>query len=187
MPLKNTSTRYGSVTRFFHWSIFALFVYQFLGANIMTRLGRDATAFGMDGNFYYNWHKSIGLVLLVLAIARFIWRKTTPLPRWDPSLTKPERAISARLETWLYVLMFALPLSGFLYVMAGGYGIKLFGLLDLPNPIGKQPAWSGLVWTLHVVLAYAALIVIAWHVGLGIKKHVFEKSGLMNRMLPFRK
>ncbi len=63
----------------------------------------------------------------------------------------------------------------------------MFGLYDLPNPIAKLPLPSAIMWIAHILLAYCVVIVISWHVGLGIKKHVFEKSGLMNRMLPFRK
>lgn len=187
MALKNTPDRFGTISRGFHWAVFILFVYQFFGANVMTRLGKAGTVFGMDSDFYYNWHKSIGLVLLVIAIARILWRRNTPLPNWHSSLTKPERKISHRLETGLYVAMFALPISGFLFVMAGGYGVKLFGVYDLPNPIGKIEPVSVIAWVTHVLLAYCALVVIAWHVGLGIKKHVYEKTGLLNRMLPFRK
>ncbi len=187
MPITNLPGRYGIVSKFLHWTVFLLFVYQFVGANIMTRLGRNGTAFGMDGDFYYNWHKSIGMVLLCLAVARLIWRRTTPLPEWHPSLTEPERSMVSRLEHWMYWLMFVMPVTGYLFVMAGGYGIKLFGLVDLPNPIGKQPDWSWIVWTLHVVFAYVTLIVISWHVGLILKKHLFERSGIANRMLPFRK
>ena len=187
MPLTNLPDRYGAVSKLLHWTVFVLFAYQFVGANIMTRLGRDARVLGMNGDFFYDWHKSIGLVLLGLAIARLIWRRTTPLPQWHPSLSEPERGIVHRLESWLYWLMFVLPVTGYLFVMAGGYGVKLFGITDLPNPIGKQPSWSGIVWTLHVLFAYVLLVVIAWHVGLVLKKHVFERTGLANRMLPFRK
>lgn len=187
MPLFNLPNRYGVVSKLLHWGMFVMLVYQFAGAHIMSRLGREGTLFGMNGDFYYNWHKSIGLVLFFVALARLIWRRTTPLPEWHPSLSEPERSLVSRLETWLYWLMFVVPLTGYLFVMAGGYGVKLFGAFDLPNPIGKQPDWSWIVWTLHVLLANVALIVIAWHVGLVLKKHVFERTGILHRMLPFRK
>ncbi|HCB14247.1 MAG TPA: cytochrome B, partial [Gammaproteobacteria bacterium] len=137
MPLKNSADRYGSVTRFLHWAVFVLFVCQYVGANIMTNLARDKTLFGLTQGDYYNWHKSIGLVLLGLALARLIWRKTTPLPDWAPVLSPAERVFSHWNEVRLYWCMFLLPLSGYLFVMAGGFGVKLFGLYDLPNPIGK--------------------------------------------------
>lgn len=185
MPLKNTPTRYGAISKLFHWAVFLLFVHQFVGANLMTRIGRDATILGADQNFLYNWHKSLGLVVIFVALARVIWRRTTPLPDWCPDLTPAERAISHRLESLLYVLMFVLPVSGYLFVMFGGYGVKLFGVVDLPNPFGKSPTPALIAWISHIVLAYGAVVVIAWHVGLGLKKQCYDGVRFLRRMLPF--
>ena len=187
MPFKNSADQYGTVTRFLHWAVFLLFVWQYLSANIMTRLGRDSALFGLNPNDYYNWHKSIGLVLLALALARWIWRKTTPLPDWAPTLSPAERAISHRNETLLYGCMFLLPISGYLFVMAGGYGIKLFGVYMLPDPIGKQAWLAALARLLHILAGYAAVVFIAWHVGLGLKHHLFDRDRFLYRMLPFRR
>jgi cytochrome b561 len=96
-----------------------------------------------------------------------------------------ERAISHRNETLLYGCMFLLPISGYLFVMAGGFGITLFGLHDLPNPIGKQEWLAAVARVAHSVVAYATVVVVAWHVGLGLKHHLFERDGFLNRMLPF--
>ena len=186
MPLTNRPDRYGLVSRVLHWAMFAGLAYQFVGANIMTRIAQGKTVFGMVGDTWYNGHKSIGLVLLLLVVARLIWRRTTPLPEWHPALTEVERIIVHRVECALYWLLFVLPVSGYLFVMAGGYGVRLFGLTDLPNPIGKQD-WAWVVWILHVAGAYLLLVVIAWHVGMVIRKHVYERTGLAHRMLPFRR
>ena len=185
MPLKNSPTYYGLVTRFLHWAVFMLFVWQYLSAGIMTHLARDKTLVGLTQGDYYNWHKSIGLVLLHLALARLLWRKTTPLPDWAPALSPSERAISHWNETRLYWCMFLLPLSGYLFVMAGGYGIKLFGVFDLLNPISKREGLATAALVVHIVTSYAAVVLIAWHVGLGLKHHLFDRDGFLNRMLPF--
>lgn len=185
MPLHNTPHAYGTVTRVLHWAVFAMFAYQYLGANLMTRIGRNATVAGMTQDMLYNWHKSIGLVLLVAALARVTWRRTTRLPDWSDALAPAERELVSRLETLLYVLMFALPVTGYLFVTAGGFGVRLFGAWDLPAPFGRHEdlaAWSR---ALHVTLAYAALVVIAWHVGLGIRKNVVDGARYLQRMLPF--
>lgn len=187
MPLKNSATDYGAMARFLHWSIFLLFVYQYLSANIMTRLGRDQTLLGLTQGNYYDWHKSIGLVLFVLALVRWLWRKATPLPDWAPMLSEAERTISHRNEMRLYWCMFLLPITGYLFVMAGGFGIKLFGEFALANPIGKQVFLAKLGQFSHIAIAYAALVFISWHVGLGLKHHLFDRDGFLNRMLPFRK
>lgn len=186
MPLSNRPDRFGLVSRALHWTMFLALVYQFVGANIMSRMGQGASVLGMIGDDWYDWHKSIGLVLLLLVVARIIWRRTTRLPDWHPSLTEVERRIAHRVETLLYGLLFVLPVTGYLFVMTGGYGVRLFGVTDLPNPIGQQE-WVWLVWTLHVLGAYLLLVAIAWHVGLIVRKHGFERTGLANRMLPFRR
>lgn len=183
--LKNTPTRYGLVSKFLHWSVFLLIVYQFFGANIMSRLGRDGTLLGLNQDDFYNWHKSIGLMVLAVALLRITWRRTTPLPEWAQVLTPAERTISSRLEFWLYALMFLLPITGYLYVMTGGYGVKLFGRFDLPNPIGKHPTAAVWAQTAHVLLTYAAVVVASWHIGLGLKKHVYDGTRYVYRMLPF--
>jgi len=187
MPLKNSATYYGPVTRFLHWSVFILFIWQYLSAAIMTHLARDKTLLTLTQGDFYNWHKSIGLMLLVLALARLIWRKTTPLPDWAPVLSPAERVFSHWNEVRLYWCMFLLPLSGYLFVMAGGFGVKLFGLYDLPNPIGKQGGLAAAMMATHIVLSYAAVVFIAWHVSIGLKHHWLEKDGFLNRMLPFRR
>lgn len=187
MGLLNSRTHYGAITKLLHWSVFLLFFYQYVGGNLMTRVARDQTLLGMTQDHWYNWHKSIGLVLLAFAVLRLLWRKSSALPDWAEGLTPSERAISHRNETLLYGAMFLMPLTGYLYVMAGGYGVKLFGLWNLSNPIGKQTTLATIAHFMHILLAYCALMVISWHVGLGLKKHFFEDSGFLHRMLPFRR
>jgi len=185
MPLLNSSTHYGAVTRFLHWTVFVLFVYQYLGANLMTRIGSGKTLLGWTQGNYYDWHKSVGLVLLGLALARLAWRKLTPLPDWAPTLTADERTISHWNETLLYGCMILLPISGYLFVMAGDYGIKLFGGPALPNPIGKQESLAVFARVLHITVAYATVVIVAWHVGLGLQQHLFRCDRFLHRMLPF--
>ena len=139
MALHNTSDGYGALTKSLHWLVVALFAFQFAAANIMLRLDDNATAMGMGQSTYYNWHKSIGLVALVVAVVRVLARRRGQLPDWAPTLSERERAFIHRAEQVLYAAMFVMPVSGFLYVMAGGYGVNLFGVWELPNPIGARP------------------------------------------------
>jgi len=188
MPLLNTATHYGAVSRFFHWAIFLLFAFQYVAANIMTKFeGGKGTVSSLGQDDWYNWHKSIGLVVFALAVLRIAWRKLTSLPDWAPTLTPAERSMSHWNETLLYTCMFLMPVSGYLFVMAGGYGVKLFGAFDLPNPIGKVEWLAATSHFVHVVTSYVLVIVVGSHVGLGLKHHLFERDGFLNRMLPFRR
>ena len=187
MPLQNSTTRYGSVTRFLHWAVFLFFVHQYLGGNFMTRIEGGHTLFGLTQGNYYDWHKSIGLVLMLLVVVRIVWRKLTSLPDWAPTLTPAERTISHWNETLLYACMILMPVTGYLFVMAGDYGIKLFGLYDLFNPIGKQAWLADVARVAHIVISYVVVVVLSWHVGLGLKHHIFDRDGFLRRMLPFSK
>lgn len=184
MALMNSAHRYGSVTKFLHWLALLMFAFQYFGANVMTRVGRDQTVLGIGQDFLYDWHKSLGLLLLALMIGRFAWRCSTPLPDWSPLLSEPERRLTNRLETLMYLLLLAMPVSGYLFVMAGDYGVRLFGHWHLPNPVGQQPALAGISLALHVLLGYGALIVVSWHVGHVLKKQVFDGGSYLQRMLP---
>lgn len=187
MPLLNSATHYGAVTRFLHWAVFLLFAFQYVGANIMTRLEPGKTLFSLTGDNFYDWHKSIGLVLFALMVLRIAWRKLTSLPDWAPALSPAERAISSWNETLLYTCMFLMPVTGYLFVMAGDYGIKLFGLFELPRPIGKVEWLAATAHVIHVVTAYVLVLVVGSHLALGLKHHIFERNGFLNRMLPFRR
>jgi len=93
MALKNSSDGYGAFTKFFHWLIVVLFALQYVGGNIMTSLGRDETVVGLTQGDYYNWHKSLGLVALLIAMFRLANRYLGQLPPWAPTITAGGRFI----------------------------------------------------------------------------------------------
>jgi len=186
MPMLNSTLGYGALTKLLHWLIALLFALQYLSATIMLRTPAEATTLGMDQATYYNWHKSIGLVALALAVARLLNRRTGKLPPWAPTLTALEQMIIHRAEQLLYAAMFIMPVSGFLYVMAGGYGVRLFGIFDLPNPIPQSPLLASAANWVHVASAMLLLLPLGTHLGLVLGHHFGLKDRLIDRMLPVR-
>lgn len=186
MGLKNSSDGYGAFTKFFHWLMVVLFTLQYVGGNIMTTLERDETLVGLTQSDYYNWHKSLGLVALGIAVLRLINRYAGRLPNWAPTITKGEKKFIHRAEQVLYSAMFVMPMSGFVYVMAGDYGVLLFGQWHLPNPIGKQDLLA-LVgkWT-HIVAGWVLLAGILGHLFVVLRHQLVLRDGLIKRMLPKR-
>lgn len=178
---------YGTLTKLFHWLIVVLFALQYVGANIMTRLEVQETFAGLSQATYYNWHKSLGLVALAIAIFRLLNRQIGRLPDWAPTLSEGEQRVIHRYEQVLYLAMFVMPVSGYLYVMAGDFGIMLFGVSKLDNPIGK---WESLAfaakWT-HIVSSYVLLIAILGHLWVVLRHQFVVKDGLIRRMLPGRR
>ena len=184
MPVLNSTHGYGALAKLFHWMIALLFALQYLSATIMIRTPAEATTLGMDQATYYNWHKSIGLVALAVAAARLLNRRTGELPPWAPTLTALEQMIIHRAEQLLYAAMFIMPLSGFLYVMAGGYGVRLFGLFDLPNPMPSLPLVASAASWVHVASSMLLLLPLGAHLGLVLGHHFGLKDRLIDRMLP---
>lgn len=182
MGLFNSSAGYGALTKIFHWLIALLFLAQYVSAVVMLRLPVDTTeAVALQAGFY-NWHKSLGLVALVVTVARLLNRRVGALPPWAPSLTAVEKMIIHRGEQMLYAAMLVMPLSGFVYVMAGGYGVRLFGVVDLPNVIGVSAGLAGVARWVHVASAVVLLLPLGAHLGIVLGHHFGLRDRLIHRM-----
>jgi cytochrome b561 len=185
--LKNTSEHYGAFTKFFHWSIVVLFAWQYVSGNIMTGMERDQIVGGLTQNNYYNWHKSIGLVALLIASLRLLNRYIGQLPNWAPTLTPPEKKFIHCAEQVLYLAMFVMPISGYIYVMAGGFGVLLFGEWTLPDPIGKIDTLAFAAKWVHIVSGFVLAAAVLGHLFVVLRHQFVVKDSLVRRMLPQRR
>jgi cytochrome b561 len=184
MGLLNSRHGYGALTKILHWAIVVLFAFQYAGATMMLRTEDGATTLGLSQATYFNWHKSLGLIVLVLAVVRIINRSAGELPPWAATLSPFEQKLIHRIEPLLYGAMLVMPASGYLYTMAGGYGVMLFGAFELPNPIGTSPSLAGVARFIHVATAFALLLPLGAHFGIVVGHQYLEKDGLIRRMLP---
>lgn len=186
MPIawRNTYERYGVVARALHWAVALLLSFQFGTAVLMLSVDRGERVLGLAQGALYNGHKSVGLALFALAVVRSLWRWAAGLPAWAPGLAPWERRLSHGVERMLYLCLFLMPITGLLHVMAGGYGVHLFGLWELPRLLPPQPllAWGGEV--IHAVTAYALVAALTLHLGLVVKHERVDRDGLLARMLP---
>lgn len=187
MTLLNSRHGYGALTKALHWAIVALFAFQYAGAGIMLRTAAGETTLWLAQATYYNWHKSLGLVALVLAVVRLLNRRAGELPPWAPTLSPLEHKLIHWTENLLYGAMLVMPVTGYLLCMAGGYGVTLFGALELPNPIGSWPALASLARLIHIAAGFALLLPLGVHLGIVLGHHFLAQDGLIRRMLPERK
>jgi cytochrome b561 len=187
VPLLNTPAGYGALTKAFHWIVVGLFAFQLLSGLVMTRLDEQGVAIGLGANDWYNWHKTLGLVALAVAIGRILARRAGSLPDWAPALTAFERRLVHRLEQLLYLAMFVMPISGFVYVMAGGYGVQFAGAFALPNPIGRIGWLAEAGKLVHLGCAIALGLALAGHLGVVLRHTLLLRNGLLRRMLPSRR
>ncbi|MEO1795602.1 MAG: cytochrome b [Pseudomonadota bacterium] len=183
MALTNSSQGYGSLTKLFHWLIVILFALQFLGGNIMTAIGFNSSFAGITTNEYYNWHKSLGLVALLIAILRLINRQMGQLPPWASTLSSGEKTFVHRVEQVFYLAMFVMPITGWLYVMWGHYGVNLFGVWEMPRPLPRDDTLRDIAKWAHIGAGWVLLAGIVGHVGLVLRHQLVKKDGLLKRML----
>ena len=183
--MKNTDDRYGLVTKALHWTIFLLFLNQFIVAAAMLNTPQGETTAGFTQGSLYDWHKSIGLVALAVALIRYVWRKSTPVPDWAPDLSEREKRAIHGIERVLYGCMFLMPVSGFVFVMAGDYGVKFFSTWSLPNIVGVNVTLATIAQWIHGITATLIVATLFAHWGVGIRHQWIHRDRYIHRMLPF--
>ena len=135
----------------------------------------------------YSYHKWIGISVLLFAAARLLWRighRPPPLiagmPRWQ--------AVAAHaVHHSLYLLIVAIPLSGWLMSSALGFPVVWFGVLPLPDLVAKNKELGELLKVVHQGLNLTLLLLVVVHVGGALKHQFVDRDGTLARMLPFLK
>lgn len=183
--LTNTSNRYGTVTKVLHWTVFLLLLNQFVVAGLMLTTEEWETTAGFTQAALYEWHKSVGIVVFAVVCVRYIWRKLTPLPDWAPNLSAGERRAIHVVERVLYACLFVMPVSGFVFVMAGNFPVNFFGLGDLPNVVGHHPLLSRVAEWTHYVTAISLAASLSVHLMIVFFHEQQHRDGYIRRMLPF--
>ncbi|MFZ1392396.1 MAG: cytochrome b [Dokdonella sp.] len=179
MSLKSTENRWGSVAQLLHW----LMALAIIGNGIVG-LVMDEMPRGMSKLNTFAIHKSIGLTVLALLVLRASWRlfdrkpDDEPMPRW-------QRLAAHATHGVLYLLMLAIPLSGWIYNSAHGYALQWFKLFNLPALSEKNDALSDFAGDTHEILFWVLAVVLVAHVGGALVHHLFERDNTLLRMLPF--
>lgn len=175
--------RYDPVAVALHWVIAAAILVMIPLGFFMEDL---PISIRFDG---YAIHKSLGITVLGLSVFRLIWRFLNPPPAL-PAGMKPYERLLAKATHWLfYFLILAMPLTGWLMVSATRkYPTVYFWLGEvpfIPMPAGiDAKATKDLFEEYHEALAYAALLLLALHVGAALKHHFLDKDTVLTRMLP---
>ena len=174
-----TITRYAGMAIGLHWLMAALIIAAFsLGWTLADM------EFSPQKLRWLSWHKWLGITLLGLAALRLGWRLTHPAPPLPATLPVWQQWAAHAVHLLLYGLMFAIPLSGWLFSSAKGIPVVYLGVLPLPDLISANETAAGGLRTLHAVLNYALLAAVGAHVGAALKHHFIECETVLARMLP---
>src|ERR1700734_1339577 len=159
MPNQSSPTRYSAVAQTFHWVIAALIVTQFVLANLEDDLPIGAHKLALLAR-----HKSFGMTILMLAILRLLWRLKNPPPELPAGMSPLERILARSTHIAFYVLLFAMPLTGWTMSSAKNYSVSWFGLFTWPNLIGKNEAAFEILRNTHDTLSYLLFAVAVLHI-----------------------
>ena len=133
----------------------------------------------------YSYHKWIGVGIFLLAVLRVTWRSTHRPPPLPDAMPRWEKLAAHAAHHLLYVLILAVPLSGWLMSSAKGVQTVWFGVLPLPDLLAKDKALGDLLREAHEILNFALLGLVLAHVGAALKHHFIEHDGILARMIPF--
>ena len=166
-----------------HWLIALLIVSAFAIGLVMT----DIPGFTPQKLRYFSWHKWIGVTVFALVLLRVVWRLTHEAPRLPQQMSAWQRAAAHAVHGLLYLLMIAVPVTGYLYSSAANVPVVYLGLVPLPRIIAPDPALKEILKTAHVTLDYVLAAFVAAHVAAALKHHWIDRDGLLARMIPFLK
>jgi cytochrome b561 len=182
MQWRNSPQRWGVVAQALHWTIAFMVIGLALVGLLMQEMPNS-----LDKLKVYSWHKSFGLTVLVLVVLRLAWRLLNRRPLHPPHLPAWQRRLAATTHGLLYLLLFAMPLTGWLYNSASNFPLRWFNLMRIPPLAAPDPELKALALSLHSGGFYLLAALFALHVAGALKHHYFERDRTLVAMLSFQK
>lgn len=133
----------------------------------------------------YSYHKWIGVTVFALAVIRVYWRATHRPPALPESMPNWERFAALATHYTFYFLIFAVPVSGWLMSSALGFQTVWFGVLPLPDLVGKNKELADLLHEVHEALNLVMAALVLGHIGASLKHHFIDRDDVLVRMMPF--
>ena len=175
-----TTTEYDPLVRWIHWATAILFITTML-IGLYCGLQQPGTSPRRE---LLEVHKSLGVTLFLLAMLRVVVRVSSAAPP-EPASLAPLVRLAARLNHWaLYVVLFAMPATGYMFSAAGGYSLRYFWTFSWPR------LFAGNRWIAHAgelshgLLAYLVYAAVALHVGATAWHVLVKKDATLSRMWP---
>jgi cytochrome b561/polyisoprenoid-binding protein YceI len=180
--------RYSAVAVVLHWLTAAAIVVQLILA-LRMQGPRSPETFAV-----FQLHKSVGVTILALTVLRLAWRLTHRPPPEPATLAGWERRLAQLTHAGFYLLLVALPLTGWIMVSASELAIptRLYGVLPFPDlpgfadaGAGARAGWREAGEVAHAALAVTLLALLALHVAGALKHQLFAADEpVFGRMAP---
>jgi cytochrome b561 len=179
MAWRNSTSEWGSLARLLHWLIFLLVILQFVTA----WSGEELPDESAEKLTLVTRHVSFGVTVLLLTIVRIVWRLGNPTPT-PPTGSRVETLVAHTTLGLLYLLLLAIPLSGWIMSNGQGHAVHWCGT-PLPALVQKDSVLGRPAHEAHELLGWVLLALIALHVIAALKHHFVARNDVLRRMLPW--
>ncbi|GAA5443351.1 cytochrome b561 homolog 2 [Microbulbifer sp. NBRC 101763] len=183
MQARNNQTRYGWAAIALHWLMAPAIIGLFALGWWMRQLSYYDPWYQQAPNI----HKSIGVLLLLLLVLRLFWRLINVTPQAEPNTPRWQTLVAKGAHQLIYLLLFAIMFSGYLISTADGRAIEVFGWFSLPATIQSIPNQEDMAGSVHEVLAWSLIILVAIHALAALKHHFIDHDSTLLKMLGLSK
>ena len=171
------SMSYTPVAKGLHWLMAAMVVGLLALGLYMTELPLSPQKLQL-----YSWHKWAGVTVFALLWVRLAWRLTHPPPPLPESVSLRMRRLAHLGHAALYGLMIVIPVSGWLMSSAKGFQTVWFGIVPIPDLIGRDRELGDLLQSVHKALNLLLMLAIAGHVAAALWHHFVLKDNTLGRI-----
>lgn len=171
--------RYSTVSLTLHW-VTALLVLGQIGLITVAE-----SVSGPERGLWMMLHKSGGMTILVLTLARLGWRAANPAIALPATTPRWQKIAARTTHVLFYVLLLALPLTGWLAGSAAGRGFDWYGLFAFPLlPVEGGRELAGTLMDVHEALPKLLYVLLFLHVAGALKHHFGDRDDVLHRMIP---
>ena len=163
-----------------HWVVAFLLMAQFLIGLDMVDIPKGPES---SRPFWFNTHKSIGIILGCLILFRLYWRLRSGVPESPASSPTWERIAANLSHILLYFCMILMPISGLVGSLFSKYDLLFFGT-KIPKFFEHNPFIKELMTNTHQWTAYIFLAIICIHILAAVKHLIIDCDGVFERMMP---
>jgi cytochrome b561 len=175
----NTNEKFGLLSKFLHWLSAAMIIGLFA-------LGYWMMGLEYDHPWYHNaphWHKSVGILLILVTFIRIIWRCYSAIPKPIATHSRFTRRAGSLVHILLYGLICIVLLAGYMLAGTDGKAIAIFNWFSLPALGEIVLDQAELFGKLHEISAYVLMIFAVLHAVAALKHHFIDKDQTLSRML----
>lgn len=174
---------YRPFARLLHWTLALLILATLPAGAIMVQDGLARST--QDALFIF--HKNVGVLILLLMVVRLGYRLASPPPPPPASVPDVQKRIAEATHWALYALVFAMALSGYVRVIAGGFPIETLNWLGVPPLVPRSDPLAETAKAIHFWARFALVALVLAHVGAALHHLVIKRDGVFSRMWPTRR